>query len=411
LKIELLGRWKNLLSIAGIISDSVSFMITTTEALADVVRRAREAGAVGVDTEFIWDRTYYPTLGLIQIGFPDGHCELIDAPAIEDWSPLAELMSDPDTVKILHDAQQDLNILHRTCGGLPKNVFDTQRSSGFVGLSSTISLSELLKTLLKVRLAKTETRSDWVARPLTDAQIKYAEDDVRYSVDLMLNIMGKAETLGRKEWILDEMKIYEDESNYSERDPDYEMPRVRGSGSLTQQQRNVLRALGAWRELKARRRNLPRGFVLSDDALVSLVKRPPNSAEEIRQMKGLSERSAERNRQYIWEAIERGRSGELPDLPNNKHIGPSPDDGYEARVDLSLASIKGMCLADQIDPALIGNRAEVTAFVLEIDNLDASRHRMLRGWRGEFCGKALQRLLQGEGSISIDSKTKLPQLS
>ena len=386
-------------------------MISTTEALADVVRRAREAGAVGVDTEFIWDRTYYPTLGLIQIGYPDGHCELIDAPAIEDWSPLAELMSDPDTVKILHDAQQDLNILYRACGGLPKNIFDTQRSSGFVGLSSTISLSELLKTLLKVRLAKTETRSDWTARPLTDAQLKYAEDDVRHSVDLMLKIMAKAEALGRKSWIEDEMKIYEDESNYGERDPDYEMPRVRGSGSLTHEQRNVLRALGAWRELKARARNLPRGFVLSDDALVSLTKRPPNGPEDIRQMKGLSERSADRNRQHIWDAIERGRSGELPELPNNKHNGPSPDDGYEARVDLSLASIKGICLADKIDPALIGNRAEVTAFVIEIDKLDESRHRILRGWRGEFCGNALARLLTGEGSISIDPTTKLPKLS
>lgn len=391
-------------------------MISTSEALADVVRRARDVGAVGVDTEFIWDRTYYPTLGLIQIGFPDGECQLIDAPEIEDWSPLAELMSDPDTVKILHDAQQDLNILHRACdrlsglSGLPKNIFDTQRSSGFVGLSSTISLSELLKTLLNVRLAKTETRSDWTARPLTDAQLKYAEDDVRHSVDLMLKIMAKAEALGRKEWIEDEMRIYEDESNYGERDPDYEMPRVRGSGSLTHQQRDILRSLGAWRELKARSRNLPRGFVLSDDALVSLTKRPPAKAEDIRQMKGLSERSADRNRKYIWEAIERGREGDLPDLPNNKHNGPSPDDGYEARVDLSLASIKGICLADKIDPALIGNRAEVTAFVLEIENLDEARHRMMRGWRAEFCGHALARLLKGEGSISIDPDTKLPRL-
>lgn len=207
------------------------------------------------------------------------------------------------------------------------------------------------------------------------------------------------------------MKIYENESNYGEKDPDHEMPRVRGSGSLTQQQRDILRSLGAWRELKARARNLPRGFVLSDDALVSLTKRPPNGPEDIRQMKGLSERSADRNRQYIWDAIERGRNGDLPDLPNNKHNGPSPDDGYEARVDLSLASIKGICLADQIDPALIGNRAEITAFVLEVDDLEDSRHRMMRGWRSEFCGHALARLLKGEGSISIDPETKLPRLS
>ena len=90
-------------------------MITTTEALAEAVQQARAAGAVGVDTEFIWDRTYYPTLGVVQLGLPDGHCELIDAPAIEDWTPLAELMADSQTVKILHDAKQDLVCFECLC--------------------------------------------------------------------------------------------------------------------------------------------------------------------------------------------------------------------------------------------------------------------------------------------------------
>jgi ribonuclease D len=385
-------------------------MISTTEALAEAVQRAREGGAVGIDTEFIWDRTYYPTLGLVQIGYPDGSAVLIDAPAIEDWAPLAELMSDPDTVKILHDAQQDLNIIHRACGGLPKNVFDTQRTAGFVGLSSTISLSELLKTMLRVRLAKTETRSDWTARPLTEAQLQYAKDDVAHSVDLMLKIMKKAEALGRAEWIRDEMRAHEDESLYEERNPDLEMPRVRGSGSLTHQQRDMLRALGSWRELKARARNLPRSFVLSDDAIISLVKRPPSGPEEIKPMKGLSERSAKRNRGAIWEAIERGRNGEMPELPNGQHRGPQPDDGYEARVDLALAFIKGTCLAAQIDPALIGNRAEITTLILNGEGACPTNHRLLSGWRGEFCGNDLKALLEGVGSVIIDAETKLPKL-
>ncbi|MDP4878394.1 MAG: HRDC domain-containing protein, partial [Opitutales bacterium] len=318
-------------------------MITTTEALAEAVRAAQAAGAVGIDTEFIWDRTFYPTLGLVQIGYPDGHCELVDAPEIEDWSPFAELMSDASVVKILHDAQQDLTILYRASGGYPKNIFDSQRSAGFAGLSSTISLSELLKTLEKVRLDKSETRSNWLARPLTEAQVEYAEDDVRYSTRLMVKIMDRAEKLGRKDWILEEMKMYEVESLYGESDPELEMPRVRGSGSLTNQQRNILRALGAWREIKARKRNLPRNFILSDDAIVSLLKHPPKTADDIRPMKGLSDRALERNRRYIWEAIQRGIEGDLPELPNGRHTGPAPDDGYEARVDLSLAFIKGTC--------------------------------------------------------------------
>ncbi|MFQ3225305.1 MAG: ribonuclease D [Lentimonas sp.] len=385
-------------------------MITTTEALANAVQAAQAAGAVGIDTEFVWDRTYYPTLGLVQIGYPDGHCELIDAPAIEDWSPFATLMADPNTVKILHDAQQDLTILKRACGAYPKNIFDTQRSSGFVGLSSTISLSELLKTLMKVRLDKSETRSNWIARPLTEKQMEYAEDDVRYSTRLMDQILDKADVLGRKQWILDEMKYYENEDIYQEFDADTEMPRVRGSGSLTNQQRNIVRALGAWREVKARQRNLPRNFVLSDDAIIALMKHPPASAEAIQPSRGLTERALQRNRDKIWEAIQRGIAGELPELPNGRHKGPAPDDGYESRVDLTLALIKGICLAAQIDPPLIGNRADVTAFVLEAEVADAERHRILRSWRGEFIGIRLLSVLKGEGRIAINTETKLPEL-
>lgn len=386
-------------------------MITTTEALADAVQAAQAAGAVGIDTEFVWERTYYPTLGLVQIGYPDGHCELIDAPAIEDWAPFAGLMADPNTVKILHDAQQDLTILKRACGAYPKNIFDTQRSCGFVGLSSTISLSDLLKTQMKVRLDKSETRSNWLARPLTPKQAEYAEDDVRYSTRLMEKIMGKAEALGRKQWIIDEMKYYENEDLYHEFNPDTEMPRVRGSGSMTNQQRDIVRALGAWRELKARARNLPRNFVLSDDAIISLMKHPPACAEAIQPSRGLTERSLERNRGHIWKAIERGIAGELPELPNGRHKGPSPDDGYEARVDLSLAFIKGTSLASKIDPALIGNRAEITAFVLEAGDAHPERHRLLRGWRAEFIGNRLSAFLNGVGSISINTETKLPELT
>ncbi len=384
-------------------------MITTTEALAETVQQARAAGAVGIDTEFVWDRTYYPTLGVVQVGMPDGHCELIDAPAIEDWSPFAELMADANTVKILHDAKQDLIILRRACGADPKNIFDTQLSSGFVGLSATISLRDLLKTLVKVRLAKTETQSDWVARPLTDAQIQYAEDDVRHSVRLMEKIYDRAEELGRRSWVEDEMSFYDDASIYAERDPDAEMPRVRGSGALTQQQRNILRALGSWRELTARRRNLPRNFILSDDAIVSLTKRLPKSAEAIQPMKGLTERALQRNRGKIWAAIERGIEGDLPPLANGRLNGIQPDDGYEARVDLALAYMKGTCLAANIDPALIGNRAEIAALVLDVDRADSERHRILRGWRSDFCGETLLSLMQGKCSVRVDPETGFPQ--
>ena len=384
-------------------------MIVDSAGLEEACRAAKNAGAVGIDTEFVWNRTFYPSLGVVQVGYPDGEAVLIDAPQIEDWSPFAELMQDPGIIKILHDAQQDLTILQRECGAFPKNIFDTQRSAGFVGKSSTISLQDILKQLLKVRLDKTETQSDWLARPLSKAQIRYAEDDVRNSVRLMERILEKADALGRREWIADEMRYYEIESLYQEMDPDAVMPRVRGSGALTHQQRNILRSLGAWREKAARRRNLPRSFVLSDDALVSLTKKTPSTKGDLKPIKGLSERTLERNRDRIWKAIERGIAGDLPELLNGANPGSSHGEGYEARVDFALAFIKGICINTAIDPALVGNRAEITALVVDAKNPDVDAHRLLRGWRAEFCGKALLDLLQGRGSLMIDPETNLPK--
>lgn len=384
-------------------------MIADSAGLEEACRAAKKAGAVGIDTEFVWNRTFYPSLGVVQVGYPDGEAVLIDAPQIEDWAPFGELMQDAGIIKILHDAQQDLTILQRACGAFPKNIFDTQRSAGFIGKASTISLRDVLKQLLKVRLDKTETQSDWLARPLSEAQVRYAEDDVRNSVCLMERILEKADALGRREWIADEMRYYEIESLYHEMDPDTVMPRVRGSGALTHQQRNILRSLGSWREKAARRRNLPRNFILSDDALVSLTKSTPASKSDLKPIKGLSERTLERNRDRIWKAIERGISGDLPELLNGANQGSSPDEGYEARVDFALAFIKGICMNAVIDPALVGNRAEITALVVDAKNPDAAAHRLLRGWRAEFCGKALLELLQGRGSLMIDPETNLPK--
>ena len=240
-------------------------MIEDSAALKKACRAAKNAGAVGIDTEFVWNRTFYPSLGVVQVGYPDGEAVLIDAPKIEDWTPFGELMQDAKVIKIFHDAQQDLTILQRACGAYPRTIFDTQRSAGFIGKQSTISLRDILKQLLKVRLDKTETQSDWLARPLTEAQVQYAEDDVRNSVRLMERILEKADAVGRRAWIVDEMRYYEQESLYQEVDPDATMPRVRGSGALTHQQRNILRSLAAWREIVARKRNLPRAFIMSDE--------------------------------------------------------------------------------------------------------------------------------------------------
>ncbi|OUV91229.1 MAG: hypothetical protein CBD09_01910 [Puniceicoccaceae bacterium TMED149] len=384
-------------------------MITTKKDLEEVVQKSLLCESVALDTEFVWEKTFYPILGLIQVGYPDGSVDLIDAVAIKDLTPLGRLLESPKTIKILHDALQDLVILNRETKGLPKAIFDTQKAAGFVGFSSSIALSELLKQLLSVYIKKAETKSDWVARPLSESQINYAEDDVSNGVALMHELMVRAEAKNRKEWVLSEMSYYEQERHYNLEDPILKPARVKRSGALNNVQKTILRSLSAWREVEAMKKNVARKFIISDEVLVSLAKSTPDSLELLKKKKSLSKRFLSVYAESFWNAIEQGLKNEIPPLKIEENFS-GKDEGMEARVDLSLAFIKGLALDAKIDPALISNRAQITQFVYGasqgIESVES--HRLFQDWRKVFCGQKLYDLLTGSGSLQVCKEKKLP---
>ena len=383
-------------------------LINTEKGLIDVVKKGLSAGAVALDTEFVWEKTYYPNLGLIQVGYPDGSVDLIDGVSINNFSALGRLLSDPNTVKILHDAVQDLVILTRVSKAFPKNIFNTQRAAGFVGLSSSISLSELLKKVLSIRIEKLETKSDWVSRPLSDSQIEYAKEDVCYGVDLMKAILKKADALDYKKWVLQEMLIYENEALYKEKDPMLISPKVKNCGSINFKQKALVRSIYIWREASARKKNLPRTFILPDEVLMRLVRSPPKSIDALKKM-NLGKRFIRKFCTSLWEAIHRGIHEELTQL-ENEFYNFVKEDALEAQVDLALAFIKGLSLNTNIDAGLIANRAIVTSFVYANSQNEAilQSHPLSQTWRNEFCGQHLSKLLKGEGVIRVDAKNKVP---
>ncbi len=384
-------------------------MIVDSEfGLKEVVKKAMDSGSVALDTEFVWDRTYYPKLGLIQLGYTDGSSDLIDGISIKDFSSLGQLLSDTNTIKILHDAVQDLVILSRITKTLPVSIFDSQRAAGFIGLSSTISLGQLLKEVLNVHLDKSETQSDWCARPLSEKQISYAKEDVCHGVALMEAILKLADERNHKEWLIEEMKLYNTESHYIEREPKEMAPKVKRSGDLSYVQKKLMRVLFIWRESLARKENLPRTFILPDEILVQLSKYPPKTLAELRK-KNLGKRFYRKFINSLWDAIDQSELKPLKPLEilNRKH---NKSDSLEAQVDLALAFIKGVSLAAGIDPCLIGNRASITRFVYEVseDNNNLDSLELYKGWRKVFCGESLSALLSGIGSIQVDASRKVP---
>lgn len=378
-------------------------LITSTRALGSLVERARRLDHVALDTEFVWERTYYPRLGLVQIGLTRDEVHLVDAPAV-DLALLGELLADAAVTKIFHGAEQDLAILARQSRALPVNVFDTQLAAGFVGLSASASLQALVAHLTGTQLAKNATRSDWLLRPLSAAQIEYAREDVRYLPAVYEALRERLRARGRLAWAQAEMRHYERPERYVEEDPRLRYRATKGTAKRGFGGRDyaVLRELAAWREVEARRRDRPRGHILSDDALVAIASRKPVSAETLMGLRGVHGAAVERDADAIVAAVKRGLASPREDWPQ-RPARPLEDTTLQSRLDLMQAVIRGRAEREGIDQQLVATRQEVEALVRS-DDLDPDRHALLQGWRRTFIGADLEALLRRRAAVALDER-------
>jgi ribonuclease D len=195
-------------------------MINTAAELKTLTQRACESPRVALDTEFLWERTFYPRLGVVQIGFTERECYLVDAVALPTLPGLGELLETRETEKILHDALQDLTILARATGATPRSVFDTRRAAGFCATASTASLLSLLREIMNIEIPKTEQRSNWLRRPLSHKQIAYALNDVRFLPGLRDALVELAEKNGNLAYLNEEMGLFDAHDLYQDPSPE-----------------------------------------------------------------------------------------------------------------------------------------------------------------------------------------------
>ena len=361
-------------------------MIHTAQALAELVERALDCERVALDTEFVWNRTYYPKLGVIQLALASDDCHLIDPVAIADLSPLGALLEHTGVELILHDAQQDLAILRRVTGAFPRNVFDTRCAAGLANRSSTSSLAELLEQTLGVVLDKTETLTNWVRRPLSDDQLAYAIEDVRYLHEVSDVLRARVEEIGRSTWLAEEMAAYDDPRLYEERDPREQFTRVKGAGRASPRELAILRELAAWREEEAQRCDRPRNHVLTDGILLLLARRKPQSLEELGRLRALGNHRYDR---CALEQVRRGLAVPDEDCPPRSRRPQLEKEVVERKLAQSMDYLRRQSDAAQIDAPFVAARAEVRNLVLDAVSATPEDHRLLRGWRRDFIGEAL----------------------
>jgi ribonuclease D len=360
-------------------------MITTEQELLELVERAVKAPAIALDTEFFWERTFYPILGVVQVGFSETDCHLIDAVALPELPHFGRLLAAPDTVKILHDAKQDLSIMSRITGTQPINIFDTKRSAGFAGLESTLSLANLLKTVLNVEIPKTETRSNWLKRPLTPEQVAYAINDVAFLPELMQSLISQATELGNADRLAEEMRSLDLES-YTDAAPEEVFRRIK-AGRLRGPERKALLELVRWRENEARTRDIPRGHVLKNGDLITIAAKLPRNNADLRNIPKLPRSASQRHSKAILTAVASALNPDhtMPSLPPRERI----NDDLKQKIDKRLKTMRQRAEKAGIDPALVAPKATVTEIILaenRAPDLFKSEpdNKMPSDWRREF---------------------------
>ena len=361
-------------------------MITTKEQLIQLVARARKSEAVALDTEFVWERTYYPQLGLIQIALSDEDCHLIDPLALTDLSPLGDLLRDRSVIKIFHDAPQDLMILCAATGAAPQNIFDTRLAAGFANLPATLSLSSLIKELLDIDLAKTETRTNWLQRPLNDRQIDYALDDVRYLKAVRVILLNRNIGPTIKAWLQEELNLLNNPQAYMGPSDETRFLKIRGAGNLNRQGLAILKELVIWRDNEAKALNRPRSHVIPDAALLAIAQKHPDSSEALKEEEILSAKALSRYSKTIQEIVRQVLQADPATYPT-LHQAPRLTAREKETMERLTGLITLKCELQGIDPALVGNSSELKTLVKILHSRNAEPPRQLRqteGWRKLF---------------------------
>lgn len=358
-------------------------IITTQVALEQAVQAWLELPCLALDTEFFWERTFYPILGVVQVASDADHCYLIDAVQIQDLSALAPVLASGDIVKILHDAVQDLSILKHATGAAPTNVFDTRLAAGFAGLPSILSLQALLRDVLSVDLPKTETRSNWLRRPLSASQLCYAANDVVTLPELRERLLARCASELVRGWLHQEMARLNDPTLYNDHDPREMYRRVKGHGRLKARPLAVLREVAEWREHVARQRDWPRGHVLPDTLLLQLAIQAPRERGDLERLPGWPLRLPAELADDLLVATTRGLDVSENECPAANGRGTL---NHDLRTEMTRLTdrIHHACATHGIDPAVVGSRTDLERYLELKTEGKESEHPLAQGWRREL---------------------------
>ena len=370
-------------------------LITGAKAFAEVVEELVDQPEYAIDTEFHRERTYFPKVALVQIGWNGGKDVALVDPLAVDLAPLARVLDGPGTV-LMHAGNQDLEVLQRACGTVPSKLFDTQLAAGFVGFS-TPSLSLLAERVVGVHLPKASRLTDWLQRPLGEAQQTYAAADVLHLADIARELRAVLIESDRLAWAEEECEDLRTR-DWGPPDPEAAWLRMKEARQLKGKSRSVARTVAAWRERRAAELDIPSRHVLPDLALVGIAMNPPTSPADLKKLRGVDERHTRgKTADDILAAVKQGL--ETPDRTAPATRRDDIDRDQRPAVALASAWLSQLARDLKIDTTLLATRSDLSSFLA--DDPDS---RLANGWRHALLGDPIRRLVAGDFALAFDGR-------
>jgi ribonuclease D len=334
---------------------------------------------IGVDTEFLRERTFFPKLCLLQLKAGD-KIWCIDALRLGNLDPLLPALTAARTRKVIHAARQDLEAVFLTSKRVMSPVFDTQIAAGCVGLKPQAGYAELVKTLLDVTVPKGQTRTDWSKRPLTPEQLEYAADDVLYLGDIAHLLGERLRTLDREHWVAEDCAALQDIDLY-EPDPAQAWVRLRGIAQLAPTLRARAKAIAIWREKVARQRDLPRAWILADAVIFAIAQANPSTPAALESVHAMNGDFAA----AILKAL-RDAAQDLTDQEPSQDARPTSE--QKALIERLAKVVDARAAELDVSAEILAPRGEIKALAMGSRSAARDSHA-LSGWRRQVIGNRL----------------------
>ncbi|WP_044471141.1 ribonuclease D [Mannheimia massilioguelmaensis] len=365
-------------------------LVTTDDALAEVCMKAASKSAIALDTEFVRVRSYYPKLGLIQL-YDGEQVSLIDPTNIQDFTAFQSLLANQNVLKVLHACYEDLEVFQHYYQQLPMPMMDTQIMANFLGFQNSMGLAALIKHYFDLEIDKGASRTDWLARPLTDKQLTYAAADVWYLLPLyekMLSVLASTEWQSAVHFECNLLIEKHTKSKPSEK----AYLNIPSAWQLNPQELMRLKLLAKWRQEEAIKRDLALNFVVKAEHLWLVAKYNPKHTSELLDL-GLAPNEVRIHGKKMLQILEQMKRIDESEYPS-EIIKLSDDPRYKQTLKALQKKLKEITPMG-ITPELIASKRSLESLMkwAWLRNQDPNNlPDLMRNWRAEF-GDALLKLL------------------